>query len=49
MARSGFCGFYVLVGEPGTSQAGASSELLSGLRRMGIAERLNARTIKRLG
>ena len=48
MAQSGFCGFYLSVGQPGTLQAGEPFELLPGPRRMGIPERFMARMFKHL-
>ncbi len=48
MARSGCCGFYLAVNEPGSLQAGESFELIRGQRRLGIPENFNARMFKHL-
>lgn len=48
MAQSGFCGFYLSVDRPGTLQAGESFVLHHGPRRVGIAERFNAKMFKHM-
>lgn len=48
MGRSGFCGFYLSVDEPGTVQAGDAFELLPGPRQLSIAQRFAAKMFKHL-
>ena len=48
MAKSGFCGFYLSVDQPGSLQAGESFELLPGSRQTGIPELFKARIFKHL-
>jgi MOSC domain-containing protein YiiM len=48
MARSGRCGFYLAVDEPGSLQAGEAFSLVPGPRQMGIPELFKAKLFKHL-
>jgi len=47
MSDSGWCGFYLSVGTPGTMSTGETFELLPGPREVGIAELFRARVAAR--
>ena len=48
MAKSGFCGFYLSVDEPGTVEAGESFTLLPGPRHLSIPQRFQAKMFKHM-
>ena len=48
MAKSGFCGVYLSVDEPGSLLAGDAFELLPGRRSVSIVQRFNAKARKHL-
>lgn len=47
MAQSGYCGFYLMVRQPGTIAAGESYDLIPGAREVNISELFRAKMQKR--